>query len=124
MLVISNRGCVCVSICVYHTQAMLSLGCLIIYLQQNNNNDNEPLPTCAPDDPQAQTEERKRHDAALKEYEDKVRDFEDWLTKARISNAGEPMVTYDTPYLRQQLKDNQVSRSQIHRHCSRSVGHR
>ena len=89
---------------------MLSLGCLFLYLQQNHTTENAPT-LCAPDDLQAQAEERKQHDDTLRQYEDKVRSFEDWLTKARIANAGEPMVTYDTPYLRQQLKDNQVSQS-------------
>ena len=37
-----------------------------------------------------------------------MREFKDWLREAKIVHAGEPMISYDLPYIRQQIQENQV----------------
>lgn len=85
---------------------MLSLGHFIFYLQNKaryNNYDETDL--C----PQDLANEKKNFNAAKDAFETKLRILQKWLDGAKVNYAGEPMVTYDTDHLKQQLKENQVS---------------
>ena len=62
---------------------------------------------------QAALEDRAAHEGSLEAYLARVQTLEDWLTQARITNAGEPMITYDTAYLRGQIDDNQVRKEWV-----------
>lgn len=54
-------------------------------------------------------EHRQVYNKQLKEFQEKLREYEDWLTRVKIAHAGEPMVGYDVTYLRSQIRENQVS---------------
>ena len=65
---------------------------------------------------QAVLRDRERQAADLDRYHAKLEDTDAWLTAAKIAHVNAPASTADPAYLRQQLRETQVSRHHHHHH--------
>jgi hypothetical protein len=78
--------------------AMLSAGYLLYLLHKRSPNDSSSQDSAS----------ENQGDGSKTDFESRLRQIQEWLNSAKIAHIGEPIVTYDTEHLKQQLKDNQV----------------
>lgn len=51
---------------------------------------------------------RLQHEENLQQFENQLDGLEHWLASSKLDHAGDTMISYDIPYLQQQIEANKV----------------